>query len=542
MITVGVSKKDTKVFEQGLAMFGYGDENHLMKEVDLPIYVRTFVIKQNHATKIALVVIELAAISDKLKKAVSASLKGEGYQEKNIMISATHTHSAPGGHFGYLLYDLTAGGFKQSVFDKLVNAIVCSIKEADQQAEPASIHYAEDSFEPLQKVVFNASLKAYNANPEVTKYSQEDHHLATDRAMSLLYFKNSQAQLLGSINWFGVHTTSIGKDHYKMSSDNKGYAAKMLEEEMKIVAAFAQKPCADTSPNFRWNAKRNKMCGKFDDDFESAKYNGRLQYEKAKEIIESNSQHKTLKNKISSFLEYVDLSNTHIDSEFIATTETVQTAPAALGAAFARGMTDGFGVDRYSFQLLKILSIIAKLVALLRARLKGRKKLKDTKHKFKWQGNKAIFLETTHPSIFHLKPSLFAYTLSPFDKMMRNLKWQSQKGNIDQPWTPHLLPIQLIIMDSLAICGVPSEISIIAGKRLQQSCLTLLKEIGVKNIVIAPYTNSYAGYITTPEEYEVQAYEGGHTMFGKYTFLAYQTHFKNLCLKAIKKQSIPTIA
>jgi neutral ceramidase len=35
------------------------------------------------------------------------------------------------------------------------------------------------------------------------------------------------------------------------------------------------------------------------------------------------------------------------------------------------------------------------------------------------------------------------------------------------------------------------------------------------------YANDYAGYVTTPEEYGEQRYEGGHTMFGRWELPAY---------------------
>lgn len=541
MLKIGASKKDTNIFEYGIPFFGYGDENHIAKDIDTPIHARTFVIQETESDKkIAIVVIELGSVSDMLKKAVINSLierNIKGFEEKNVIISATHTHSAPAGHSGYIFYDLTAGGFSQPIFNKLVYAITSSIIEAEKNAVPAVIRYGEGEFDPSIEVVFNASMKAYHANPDVKKYSMADWHLATDRAMSLLRFDSVNGNPIGAINWFGVHTTSVGKDNYKMSADNKGHAALYMEDDLdnKFVAAFAQKPCADTSPNFRWNAKRNKMCGKFDDDYESARYNGKLQYEKAKEIFNAVKKENPLQESIYSSLEYVDLSNTIIDPEFSQTNNVNSTAPAALGVAFARGMTDGFGLDKYSLQFLRLFSFISKSLSLFSAKIKGEKKWKEAQNKFLSQGNKSIFLETTHPAIFGIGPSFFANMLAPFDKIMSNLKQKVKDKSIHKPWTPHLLPIQLITIGQVAICGIPGEISITAGKRLQKTCLNILEKAGITHIIISPYSNGYAGYITTEEEYQVQAYEGGHTMFGKNTFAAFQTHFKKLCLKSVNK-------
>ena len=46
------------------------------------------------------------------------------YTERNVGISATHTHSGPGGYNQYLLYSITSLGFVKESFDPLVDGIV----------------------------------------------------------------------------------------------------------------------------------------------------------------------------------------------------------------------------------------------------------------------------------------------------------------------------------------------------------------------------------------------------------------------------------
>jgi neutral ceramidase len=67
---------------------------------------------------------------------------------------------------------------------------------------------------------------------------------------------------------------------------------------------------------------------------------------------------------------------------------------------------------------------------------------------------------------------------------------------------------------------MPAEITTMSARRIRQAVKTVLGD-WVKHIVIAGYSNGYAGYITTPEEYETQQYEGGHTVHGKWTLPAY---------------------
>ena len=48
---------------------------------------------------------------------------------------------------------------------------------------------------------------------------------------------------------------------------------------------------------------------------------------------------------------------------------------------------------------------------------------------------------------------------------------------------------------------------------------------GVKEPVVIGLANDYMGYLTTPEEYEMQHYEGGHTVFGIYTSILAKNSF-----------------
>lgn len=49
---------------------------------------------------------------------------GDLYNERNVAISGTHTHSGPGGFHQYLLYDITSLGFVNETFLSLTEGIV----------------------------------------------------------------------------------------------------------------------------------------------------------------------------------------------------------------------------------------------------------------------------------------------------------------------------------------------------------------------------------------------------------------------------------
>jgi neutral ceramidase len=66
-----------------------------------------------------------------------------------------------------------------------------------------------------------------------------------------------------------------------------------------------------------------------------------------------------------------------------------------------------------------------------------------------------------------------------------------------------------------------------AGRRLRDTVAAKLAPV-VKHVVIAAYSNDYAGYITTKQEYDTQQYEGGHTLYGPWTLTGYQQEFARL--------------
>jgi neutral ceramidase len=86
----------------------------------------------------------------------------------------------------------------------------------------------------------------------------------------------------------------------------------------------------------------------------------------------------------------------------------------------------------------------------------------------------------------------------------------------------------------IALLALPFEPSHMAGKRLEKQLLTQLGSKGIKHVIISGYSNGYVGYATTYEEYELQGYEAGHTVFGKWTLAALQTIAEQLALELLK--------
>lgn len=90
-------------------------------------------------------------------------------------------------------------------------------------------------------------------------------------------------------------------------------------------------------------------------------------------------------------------------------------------------------------------------------------------------------------------------------------------------WAPSVVDVQVLRLGQLVVAVSPSEVTTMSGRRWREALRAeALRYIG-KDVVtlVAGPANTYAHYVTTPEEYAVQRYEGGSTMFGPNQLAAY---------------------
>lgn len=181
--------------------------------------------------------------------------------QSNLCISGTHTHSGAGGFIQYVIYQASTYGFVHETFAAWVNGISESLIEAYNNLEPADIFINQGN---LYNSSVNRSPTSYLLNPqeEIKRYQNEGD---TDNSMLLLKFMSIKdpGRVIGILNWFAVHGTSMNNTNTMVSGDNKGYASYAFEYNMnrktsaikstakKFVAAFASTNLGDVSPNTR---------------------------------------------------------------------------------------------------------------------------------------------------------------------------------------------------------------------------------------------------------------------------------------------------
>ncbi len=475
-----------------LAMMGYAMTDQKTAGIHQRLRSRAFVISSPCNGKRAVFVsADLGQVFQAVKQQVMEKLTaryGTLYTDANVMLSATHTHSGPGGFSHYALYNLTILGFDKQNFNAVVDGIFQSIVRAHDNLALGSIRMASGD---LLNTSINRSPEAYLRNP-TTERSQFAHD--TDKRMTLLRLQTDTGTEVGLINWFAVHATSMGNDNLLISGDNKGYASYLFEKlkstnytaTRTFVAAFAQSNEGDVTPNIYGGTN-----GGGANDFESTELSGRKQYDLARTLYDTATQ------KVTGG---VDFRHTYVKMDEVqvaaAYTDGVSrtTCEAAIGDSMIAGAEDGpgYGQEGATCEELKNTWSVFNCTLFTTA----------------CQGEKPITLETG--------------TMTPY------------------PWTPEVLPLQVMRVGNLALVGVPFEMTTMAGRRLRQAVLAKLAPVGVTDVVIAGLANAYAGYLVTREEYAKQDYEGASTHFGPWTLAAVTQESEKLANALVTGTAVPT--
>jgi neutral ceramidase len=548
LLKIGIGKADITAFKKGVGMLGYGIATHVMRDIETQLFARAFVFEDETGKKACLVNCELCFITPAVKDGLIEKLteyhKDWGYSHDNVLLSAQHTHCSPSGYSLHPLYSMGSPGFVKEIYDKIVNGIFEAIVSAEKKKAPAKIEIGRDAFSNDVPVSFNRSIEAFNLNPEIErKISFADRRLAADKTMTLLKFVAEDGTDLGSINWFAVHTTNLPNNFHSLCSDNKGFAADYMEKDFRheskdYTAAFAQGACGDVSARVRFNPtldrQRGYYEGVFADDLKSSKFNGSLQYHKAKEITKNTKD--VTNGGVDYQLLYTNFGNIDIDPAFTNGKEGCVTSPSSMGVAFLVGsVMDGPGVVPVLGSIVKGLT---KAVRFKEEVFTAAERKVAIERKYKAQGNKPILLETGIGRVCGMRPA--SLPLPDFaDDMIRNLKFYDKVGILQEmPWTPQVLPIQLLKIGKVAILGFPFEITTVASWRLKKTLEDKLLGQGIDYVILAPYSNAYNGYIVTNEEYQLQMYEGGHCVFGQWALNALQEKTAKLAEGLLKKEPV----
>lgn len=522
----GFGVGDITVYEPGLCLFGWGDPEQVCEGVAAPLSARAWVVEERATgRRVAYVCAELGMISQSLRLAVAARVctPEHGLAEHDLMLTATHTHSGPNGYSTSLLYAVSAPGVSRRVHDTLVDGIVRAVQRAIAALRPARVWVHDGWIPASEPIAFNRALEAYNRNPDASPRTFDRRDEAVDRTMTVVRVDDARtSEPLGIVTWFAVHGTSVHADFRRLHGDNKGEAARDAERWMAerghpdFVAIFAQGAAGDVTPNYRWSSRHKHMQGRYDDDLESARFAGEVQSRHARALwAEAREEGRELTGPLDAALKYRDFYDRRASARF-ARSPDARTVPPQLGIAFGVGTTDGPGP-------------LAALSPVLPALTSARRRLMRDEPRWSWRRSQGAKLplcdlgdvrDNRAFGIFSPAGLLRALIPSRFARFFEAAS--RRRAPRDAEWVPRRLPLQQVRIGSLLLVGLPNEPTTMAGRRVRESLIETWSG-DIDHVVVHGYANAYCGYLTTPEEYDVQLYEGAATFYGRWSLPVFCT-------------------
>lgn len=464
-LMAGAAKEDITP-PPGMPLAGYSLWANDAKGFRTRLYARAVYLKSATGAPVALVQCDLLAGSVLLNQRVAELIADQtDIGIENLMIAGTHTHSGPGNFFDSNFYNdhaSNAPGFHREYFEYLAQKIARAVIRAYQEKRPGKIASGKIQIWNLTR---NRSLESYWANSNISQEKPPDIYQAVNPDLYLIRLDvqrdDGRYRPLAAISSFSIHGTAVPMQNNLYNGDVFAFIEREVEYGIKnhyqptwdAVHAAFNGTHADNSPNYVRQG------------FPEARRIGTTIGKTAFDLFRSLDDKLKSDAVIRFETREIDLfSERCMDSICLCERPVV-------GSALAAGAEDGPS------------PVISKLPWLR-------------------QGSPRWFFTKSCQGHKRVLGGPLQYLILPKKDF------------------PHQLLLQIIQIDDVLLIPLPFETTREAGDRIAKSCL---KPTGknhpseTNHVVVISCANGYFGYMTTPEEYRLQRYEGGHTLYGPQT-------------------------
>lgn len=463
----------------GLPMGGHSIAGWVARGHWTRLHARAFFFRDSRGRTAALVSCELFAIPAGLRAKVAERLAARGVPiaPDNLILAATHTHHGPGNFMSSELYNSFSSlwpGFHQALFDFLVERITDAVVLAadDAKLHGGARHSVALHVGSAPEILRNRAIDAYFLNPEAAelllpptcstpcdldavRYRAVDPTLTV---LEVLRATNGQPRRIGLLIFFAVHSTALSHESPLYASDFTGWAMTRLQRTAEaagspVVAGFFNGAEGDVSP--RWIRQ----------DREDAERLGGL-------LTDAVERTLGLPERAGGS---ADLTVDVLSESFRVNPPGPEAQDLASSPEFGIGSIGGAEDGRTALEHFGWHSGV-----------RGAPR--------PGQGVKVPALDL--PSIPLLKTLKLTHLLAPASSF------------------PSRLPVSILRLGPASIGTIPVEMTTSMGRRLRTSLQTLEAP---RTFVLVGLANEYLSYVTTPEEYDAQEYEGASTIFGPRT-------------------------
>lgn len=230
LLQIGLAEQDiTPAIGHPLA--GYGARNPKAAQgIDTPLFARALTLSVADKS-VTILTADILLINKKMAEAIYSR---SGLSRDQLYITATHTHSGPGGWGDGLLEALILGAYDAAYFDKLAQRLTETVLHSRTELRPAE-------FAQVQAVV------------PASQKNRLDSEQPTNDVLSALLFRTPGSGAgqppLAILTTFGAHPTILNSRTHKLSGDYPAYMMARLKQQTGAgMVLFASGSVGDASP------------------------------------------------------------------------------------------------------------------------------------------------------------------------------------------------------------------------------------------------------------------------------------------------------
>jgi hypothetical protein len=189
-----------------------------------PLAARALVLEGDGA-RVTWLTLDVVAVDQTLVRAIAGRL---GPDAGTLIVSASHTHSGPGGYVASTVAGfLTMDRFDAVVHEAIVAAAVAAVRLAESARAPARVGVATVDGPPIIASRLGQPL---------------------DRELIVLSLRRPEGAPVAAVWNFGIHGTMLGGRNLELSGDVIGVASQEVERTLGVPALFVPGALGDVSP------------------------------------------------------------------------------------------------------------------------------------------------------------------------------------------------------------------------------------------------------------------------------------------------------
>lgn len=450
----------------GFPMGGYSVGGRVSRGHWMRLYARAFYFRDSAGRALALASCDLFAIPRGLHAKVSHALASRGIGPDELILAATHTHQSPGNYMSSPLYNGFASplpGFREDLLEFLSLQISEAIGEAIEKSLVAGPAHLVLKSGRIDDLVRNRSPEAFGMNRDRDEVIREGPPAPPDCPGDCPRYRAVDP------------TVRVLEVHHRTASGSRATAA---------LVFFAIHPTAMSNhfgfynPDLTGRAMRQLENASQAAGFVAGFFNG----------AEGDVSPRWRRRDANEVRELAGLLSVGVQRLLDQPGGVTDPDPRVRGRLRSISRADFCGGTQPMFGVAVVGGAADGRTAFYKLGWRRGPNAIRTKKLIKGQGRKQPALDS---------------------KWLPGLKISELLA--PPRHFPREVPVSMAELGPLVLAAVPVEMTTTIGRRVRAG---LSVSDPRREVVLVGLANEYLSYVTTPEEYDLQDYEGGSTIFG----------------------------